>query len=220
MCQATTGALLMRARYSILLVVMFLPFAGTGWRRVSRRLGHGTLLAWLSIGMMLPLSYAREALALTGSTRLTEAIPADIAAVPRLNPRIDRLARLVRQQQAITHGGVIFDFWAWDETYYAALITRVSVTRLFLMPGGQNEPLDTAGLSELLSENRTGLIVLDLATSARHWILQGNTLRFPELPEVSLRIAKLLDIDEFAVYRYTIGEIGVAGEAPRRQQRN
>lgn len=211
--KALDGSLGTRARYGMLLAFLLLPFAGEAWNRMRPRLRHPSLWGVVLIASMLPLSYVGWAFRWTGLASLEHLLPGEIKALPRMaaGATAPRVVAALAGLPDNGRSGVLLDFWAWDETYYVALMSGIEPARLHILPGAKNATLQTrnetmtgGGLEEFLTRFDHGILV----TSRRSRFLapcdSGETraLCFVECPSIRLLTRVEAEVDDVSVSRY------------------
>jgi hypothetical protein len=178
--QALTGGVLLKGRYSIVLVMMLLPFASLVFDLFERK-----LRIWVATAIAVSMLPFVVYLQVTGS--FPEANP-----IPRL-PQAARLeietaSRLIRDSG---RGGLLLE--AWGSTLYLALVSGRRPDELFLVHGAKDHVVfDCDRLNDFLSRHSAGVAVLGNGSS---WARVGSRgeLTFEACPS-RLAVERLVDL--------------------------
>jgi hypothetical protein len=210
------GTLLLKHRFTITLLVFFIPYSAL-LVTANAKLKNGVLLL-LTI-LILPLTgfmvkanihylfFAptplREAVYQVRDIGLTTAQP-----IPRLiGKRAQNVLGAVEENMK-PNDGLILDFFGWDDTYYVALHATHHAGAVFLQNGAINdEPAwdrISVFLNELLPTNREGVLILNPKSNF------GKTLRNERITlpneEGFLALNKIAETDGLTIYRYKFGK--------------
>ena len=194
------SVLMMIPRYSILLGLLFLPFAAECYTAAVSKLRHPLMASILIIGSMIPFSYVRH----VNVHVVSMAVPAELEAIPRIGPRAQSISRLLNKQlESVSGGGLVLDWWNWSETSYVALMTKVAPERIYVLPGGKHQTLDAKGLAAFLKSNPSGVMLMAPTSRFAEIALEDgvSTLRFPGCGKI-LRADRTSALEGFTMYRY------------------
>lgn len=206
------GTLLLKHRFTITLLVFFIPYSALLISE-HKRLKTAFLLT-LAV-LILPLTgfmakanihylffapkALKEAVYQVRDIGLTTAQP-----IPRLlTNRAPNVLQIVQENKMPTDG-LILDFFGWDDTYYVALHATHHASAVFLQNGAVNdEPAWDrlhVFLNELLPTNKEGILVLNPNSNFGKG-LKNDQIAFPNSEGV-LALNKIAETDGLVVYRY------------------
>jgi hypothetical protein len=165
MQQAARGVGGTKARYSLLLGLLFLPFSAAAIETLKQKRWLKTL-ALVCIVLMVPLSYLRVIWFRTLGPEISNPFPADIQAIPRIQKEPVEIARIARENITAKDDGFVLDFFGkdfypWNDTYAVALLSRQHRSNIFFMPGGRHQLLDEGSLKEFLVQHQRGVLLYE-----------------------------------------------------------
>ncbi|HCR72336.1 MAG TPA: hypothetical protein DIW23_12885 [Anaerolineae bacterium] len=198
---AVRGDFSTQVRYSINLAIFMIPFAGEWYLRQKEK--RRFLYSALVLISILPLSYLHYII--PWPFDFPHPVPYQVSPIPRL----DEAAVNISESQILiseeNSGGLLLDFYAWDETYYIALMSRKDPSTIFIMPGEEHEPIEMERLEKFLANNPNGVLLL---TETHRYIEvqsidSGEQIMIEGYPK-PLIIELIEKVEDVAFYKYTL----------------
>lgn len=198
---AISGAFSALVRYSIILAIFIIPFAAEWY--IRQKENRRFLYSVIVLGSMLPFSFLR--FAIPWPFDFPHPVPKEVVPLPRLEQSSVRISEYQNQISKEHPGGLFLDFYAWDETYYIALMSRKNVSNIFIMPGDLNEPIEMDRLEEFLINNPYGVLLL---TESHRYLeitqaASGEELIISGYP-APLAIEFIEEVEHVKFYKYTL----------------
>lgn len=157
---AASGSLTTKSRYTLPFVILLLPFIAPAFERLIRW-RWGTMSTSLILLTIIPLSYLGN----YGTPELiSDFYISNINAFPQEMNNVDNaaLARLTTALTAeITEDiAIISDFYGWGATFNVLYNTRLERGRVFVAPGGKNQPIEREHAEKVLAAYPQGLLII------------------------------------------------------------
>jgi hypothetical protein len=198
---AVNGKFSTQARYSLNLAIFLIPFAAEWFLRQkeNRRLVYSIIV----LGSMIPLSFLRYAI--PWPFDFPHPIPKQVSLLPQVEPASIEISEFQIQQSKQDPGGLLLDFYSWEDTYYIALMSRIHPRSIYIMPGEVNEQLEMDRLLPFIENNPTGIAIL---TENPRFMQIEHTANGDQLKiigiETTFSIEKIAEVEGSTFYRYTV----------------
>ena len=197
MVSVINGTLALHVRYSLTLAILLIPFAAEWY--VSLKLPYNNLFHLLLIASILPMSF------IEWKAPFPILVGEEIHPIPQLNQQAVNISKFEIAQGKSFPGGLLLDFFGWENTYYVALMSQQGPENIFIMPGGTNEALNIYSLNEFLGKNPTGIILLTKYPRFMQIDHQSNGIKLSFLGNDKKLSAKLLgNVEDISFYSYSI----------------
>ncbi len=180
------GTILLHERFVSTIALLAIPFISGWFKDISKvriRLAAVFIISTVALSYVYNLS--------------------NITPLPRLSDQTGEKVSEIVNRSLGPGGGLVVDFWDWENTYYVALETKLGLNDLFVQEGDALDTLRENAIDSIIVRHKHGVILLVRNSKLWHNTeIKDNTLRFKFSSQI-LNTRTIFNNNEIKVWSYT-----------------